>query len=102
MIEFKLSLMLECGVAFQFTKSCSTPRPSDHSAASTPSLPYPNLSLPHPSLSLDFRICVALNPLISVGATPFGHRNWISFTGGTWSASWGSGVVLVSRAVILK
>lgn len=38
---------------------------------------------------------VTLNPKISVGSTPFGHRNWISFTGGTWSGSWGSGIVLV-------
>ncbi|PQE07226.1 Outer membrane beta-barrel protein [Rutstroemia sp. NJR-2017a BVV2] len=37
---------------------------------------------------------VTLNPRISVGATPFGQRNWISFTGGMWSGSWGSGIVL--------
>jgi hypothetical protein len=38
---------------------------------------------------------VALQPRVSVGPTPFGHRNWISFTGGTWSGSWGSGIVMV-------
>ncbi|KAI9641837.1 hypothetical protein NHQ30_009699 [Ciborinia camelliae] len=56
--------------------------------------PHPDLSLPHPSLNLDFRMSVSLNPRISVGPTPFGHRNWISFTGGMWSGSWGSGIVL--------
>ncbi|CAD6445559.1 a373e203-22aa-4f8e-a5a2-97250dee7a42 [Sclerotinia trifoliorum] len=56
--------------------------------------PHPDLSLPHPSLNLDFRMSVSLNPRISVGPTPFGHRNWISFTGGMWSGSWGSGTVL--------
>jgi hypothetical protein len=59
------------------------------------SYPNPSLSLPHPSLSLDFRMSVTLNPKISLGSTPFGHRNWISFTGGAWSGPWGSGVVLV-------
>jgi hypothetical protein len=72
----------------------STPRPTDPSM-STSSYPHPNLSLPHPSLNLDFRMAVSLNPRISVGPTPFGHRNWISFTGGSWSGSWGSGIVLV-------
>jgi hypothetical protein len=72
----------------------STPRPSDIDHASN--YPHPDLSLPHPSLTLDFRMAVTLNPKISVGPTPFGHRNWISFTGGTWSGCWGSGVVLVS------
>lgn len=71
-----------------------TPRPTDNSAPVS-AYPHPNLSLPHPSLSLDFRMSVALNPKISVGPTPFGHRNWISFAGGTWSGSWGTGIVLV-------
>ncbi|KAM0150736.1 hypothetical protein ACHAPG_008684 [Botrytis cinerea] len=60
----------------------------------TSSYPHPDLSLPHPNLNLDFRMSVSLNPRISVGQTPFGHRNWISFTGGVWSGSWGSGIVL--------
>jgi hypothetical protein len=71
----------------------STPRASDHNSH----YPHPSLSLPHPTLSLDFRMSVTLNPRISVGPTPLGHRNWISFTGGTWSGSWGSGIVLVGR-----
>ncbi|KAI5843153.1 hypothetical protein BZA05DRAFT_411281 [Tricharina praecox] len=37
---------------------------------------------------------VDLNPRVSVGAGPWGQRNWISFTGGRWAASWGSGVVV--------
>ncbi|KAE8442341.1 hypothetical protein EG329_003474 [Mollisiaceae sp. DMI_Dod_QoI] len=68
----------------------ATPKASDHSS----SYPHPSQSLPHPSLYLDFRMSVTLNPKISVGPTPLGHRNWISFTGGTWSGSWGSGIVL--------
>ncbi|KAF7954618.1 hypothetical protein EAE96_005737 [Botrytis aclada] len=60
----------------------------------TSSCPHPDLSLPHPNLNLDFRMSVSLNPRISVGQTPFGYRNWISFTGGVWSGSWGSGIVL--------
>jgi hypothetical protein len=71
----------------------STPRASDNNSH----YPHPSLSLPHPTLSLDFRMSVTLNPRISVGPTPLGHRNWISFTGGTWSGSWGSGIVLVGR-----
>ncbi|TGO77891.1 hypothetical protein BELL_0087g00260 [Botrytis elliptica] len=62
--------------------------------SNTSSYPHPDLSLPNPNLNLDFRMSVSLNPRISVGQTPFGHRNWISFTGGVWSGSWGSGIVL--------
>ncbi|KAH7409525.1 hypothetical protein BKA64DRAFT_665178 [Cadophora sp. MPI-SDFR-AT-0126] len=68
----------------------ATPRATDQASH----YPYPDLSLPHPSLHLDFRMAVTLNPRISVGSTPFGHRNWISFTGGKWSGSWGSGICL--------
>ncbi|KAH6710760.1 hypothetical protein BKA61DRAFT_658605 [Leptodontidium sp. MPI-SDFR-AT-0119] len=68
----------------------ATPRATDQVSH----YPYPDLSLPHPSLHLDFRMAVTLNPRISLGPTPFGHRNWISFTGGRWSGSWGSGTVL--------
>lgn len=68
----------------------STPRPCDYAT----SYPAPDLSLPHPTLNLDFRMSVTLHPKISVGPTPFGHRNWISFTGGMWSGCWGSGIVL--------
>ncbi|KAH8803133.1 hypothetical protein F5884DRAFT_888264 [Xylogone sp. PMI_703] len=56
--------------------------------------PHPTLSLPHPSLNLDFRMAVKLEPRISVGPTPLGQRNWIAFTGGTWSGTWGAGTVL--------
>jgi len=68
----------------------ATPRAPDQASH----YPYPDLSLPHPSLHLDFRMAVTLNPRISVGSTPFGHRNWISFVGGKWSGSWGSGICL--------
>lgn len=73
----------------------STPKASDHNSH----YPHPSLSLPHPSLSLDFRMSVTLNR-ISVGPTPLGHRNWISFTGGSWSGSWGSGIVLVCSFIL--
>ncbi|PBP22130.1 hypothetical protein BUE80_DR006958 [Diplocarpon rosae] len=72
------------------TDEQATPRASDQ----TPHSPHPALSLPPPGLHLDFRMAVALHPRISLGPTPFGHRNWISFTGGTWCGGWGSGVVL--------
>ncbi|KAK2035662.1 hypothetical protein LX32DRAFT_688554 [Colletotrichum zoysiae] len=50
--------------------------------------------LPVPALALDFRIVVDLDPLIPVGVGPFGRRNWISFSGGAFSARWGSGTVV--------
>ncbi|TDZ33302.1 UPF0311 protein [Colletotrichum spinosum] len=50
--------------------------------------------LPVPTLDLDFRIVVDLNPLIPVGEGPFGKRNWISFSGGVFTAKWGTGTVI--------
>ncbi|GAB7351220.1 hypothetical protein MBLNU459_g1656t1 [Dothideomycetes sp. NU459] len=50
-------------------------------------------SLPTPTLKQDLHISVDLNPKISVGNGPWGQRNWISFTGGNWTAAWGSGTV---------
>ncbi|KAI9167930.1 UPF0311 protein [Paramyrothecium foliicola] len=50
--------------------------------------------LPVPTLKLDFRMAVDLNPLVRVGNGPFGRRNWISFTGGTFAATWGTGTVV--------
>ncbi|RDW79915.1 hypothetical protein BP6252_04553 [Coleophoma cylindrospora] len=70
-----------------------TPRASDGLSSAT-ALPHPTLSLPAPGLTLDFRMSVTLNPRVSLGSVPFGHRNWISFTGGSWSGSWGSGIVM--------
>lgn len=55
------------------------------------------IQLPTPKLKVDFRICVQLNPLISVGEGPWGKRNWISFKGGQWKATWGEGTVEVHR-----
>ncbi|TVY32979.1 UPF0311 protein [Lachnellula occidentalis] len=69
----------------------ATPRPANPAAEL---YPHPHLYLPHPSLNLEFRMSVTLDPRISLGPTPFGHRNWISFTGGKWSGSWGAGKVL--------
>lgn len=50
--------------------------------------------LPVASLKLDFRMIADLNPLISVGVGPFGQRNWISFSGGYFAATWGSGIIV--------
>ncbi|KAI9712038.1 MAG: hypothetical protein M1820_001747 [Bogoriella megaspora] len=52
------------------------------------------IDLPTPKLELDFRLIVQLEPKISVGQTPFGHRNWIAFSSGQWVAKWGKGVVV--------
>ncbi len=85
------SYIIECYIKLSIRMSDTTPRASDQISH----YPHPDLSLPHPALSLDFRMSVLLNPKIPVGETPFGQRNWISFTGGSWSGSWGSGIVLV-------
>ena len=53
-----------------------------------------SLQLPQPALELDFRMSVKLNPTIPVGATPFGHRNWVSFVSGQWAGRWGKGLVV--------
>ncbi|KAH8195451.1 hypothetical protein TruAng_010376 [Truncatella angustata] len=60
-----------------------------------PNIPHPELKLPSPSYSYDFRMSVDLNPKVAVGTVPSGGvRNWISFSGGNWAATWGSGTVL--------
>jgi hypothetical protein len=59
--------------------------------------PHPELTnIPIPTLTYDFRMCVTINPRIDIGSGPFGERKWISFQGGSWSASFGSGTVMVS------
>lgn len=58
---------------------------------------HPTLTLPPPTLDLDFRISCALNPIIRVGSGPWGQRNWISFTGGQWTAKWGRGTIEVRQ-----
>lgn len=50
-------------------------------------------ALPVPGLTADFRLKVDLNPKIGLGEGPWGLRNWISFNGGRWSASWGGGTI---------
>jgi hypothetical protein len=53
--------------------------------------------LPVPTLVKDFHLEVDLNPKIPLGYGPGGTLlNWISFTGGWWSASWGNGTIEVS------
>lgn len=63
--------------------------------AFSPETAASKMTLPVPKLELDFRISVALNPIIPVGEGPWGKRNWISFSGGQWAASWGRGTVEV-------
>lgn len=58
---------------------------------------HPTLTLPAPTLDLDFRISCQLNPIIRVGEGPWGQRNWISFSGGEWTAKWGRGTIEVSE-----
>jgi len=53
-----------------------------------------SLQIPTPALELDFRMSVKLHPVISVGQTHFGHRNWVGFLGGQWAGRWGKGVVV--------
>lgn len=57
-----------------------------------------SLEAPKPSMAYDMHIECDLNPRIHVGAGPWGQRNWISFTGGTFTAEWGSGVIEVRVA----
>ncbi|KAI0805033.1 hypothetical protein GGR55DRAFT_656798 [Xylaria sp. FL0064] len=58
-------------------------------------IPHPELALPVPKLTYDFRMSVELNPKVGVGIVPSGGmRNWISFSGGSWAARWGSGTVV--------
>ncbi|KAI0522185.1 hypothetical protein F5B22DRAFT_462891 [Xylaria bambusicola] len=68
---------------------------ADRAVAARPQLPHPDLTLPIPTLTFDYRMSVELNPKIAVGRVPSGGiRNWISFSGGSWAATWGSGTVL--------
>ncbi|KAI0127992.1 hypothetical protein BJ170DRAFT_683815 [Xylariales sp. AK1849] len=65
------------------------------SSQSIPGIPHPDLTLPTPSYDYDFRMSVELSPKVVVGTVPSGGvRNWISFSGGNWAATWGSGTVL--------
>ena len=57
------------------------------------------LELPIPQLKFDFRIWVDLNPRIDLGQGPWGQRNWISFKGGKWFATWGKGIVLAASGL---
>ncbi|KAI8624899.1 hypothetical protein F5Y19DRAFT_281232 [Xylariaceae sp. FL1651] len=68
---------------------------ADVNARDLRELPHPELTLPSPRLRYDFRMSVELNPKVVVGIIPSGGlRNWISFSGGSWAATWGSGTVL--------
>lgn len=53
-----------------------------------------SISLPPPTLELDFRMSIKLNPRISVGASTFGQRYWVSYIGGQWAGRWGKGIVI--------
>ncbi|KAI1506081.1 hypothetical protein F5X99DRAFT_367067 [Biscogniauxia marginata] len=58
-------------------------------------MPHSDPSLPIPTLTYEFRIIVELNPKLVIGTVPSGGtRNWISFSGGSWAATWGSGIIL--------
>ncbi|KAK1831981.1 hypothetical protein QBC39DRAFT_349872 [Podospora conica] len=53
-----------------------------------------NVSIPAPTLTKDFHLECELNPKLSLGSGPGDTLwNWISFTGGTWNATWGNGTI---------
>lgn len=52
-------------------------------------------ALPAPRLVLDFRMQADLEGKIALGRSCWGERNWIGIRGGRWSATWGSGTVVV-------
>lgn len=55
-----------------------------------------SLQIPAPTLELDFRMSIKVNPKINVGQSIWGHREWVSYTGGQWAGRWGKGLILVS------
>lgn len=56
------------------------------------------VKLPVPTLTKDFHLECELNPKLSLGSGPGDTLwNWISFTGGTWNATWGNGTIEVSH-----
>lgn len=59
-----------------------------------------SLQIPAPTLELDFRMSIKMNPKVGVGASIWGHREWVSYIGGQWAGRWGKGIVLVSLSVI--
>ena len=59
----------------------------------SPLLTSPSLPIPIPTATHDLRITVDLHPKIFVGTSTWGHRNWISFSGGSWTATWGRGTI---------
>lgn len=56
------------------------------------------VKLPVPTLTKDFHLECELNPKLSLGSVPGDTLwNWISFTGGTWNATWGNGTIEVTH-----
>lgn len=94
MFDFLLTItLLLLAVIQKSQQSPTSMAPSNDSL--TLSSNASDLDLPVPKLELDFKISVQLNPRINVGKGPWGDRNWISFSGGEWKASWGQGTVEV-------
>lgn len=50
--------------------------------------------LPAPTTKLDFRIVVEISGRLPLGPGPFGQRNWVAISGGTWAATWGKGTIV--------
>ncbi|KAJ5600499.1 hypothetical protein N7450_001566 [Penicillium hetheringtonii] len=44
-----------------------------------------SLQIPAPTLELDFRMSIKMNPKVGVGASIWGHREWVSYIGGQWA-----------------
>ncbi|KAK5651345.1 hypothetical protein OQA88_12578 [Cercophora sp. LCS_1] len=64
------------------------------SALGLANITAPVVNLPVPTLTKDFHLECDLNPKLGLGSGPGGSLwNWISFTGGTWNATWGNGTI---------
>ena len=50
--------------------------------------------LPVPTLQLDFRMVIEISARWPVGPGPFGQRNWVAISGGSWAATWGNGTIV--------
>lgn len=55
---------------------------------------HEDILLPIPGLRPDLRLFLDFNPSISLGDGPFGRRNLLSVSGGNFTATWGTGIVM--------
>lgn len=86
---FAVIAALSCLVS-QAPAACAT-FPEDNLPANYTTAAFP---LPAPTSKLDFRIVVTISGRLPVGPGPFGQRNWVAISGGTWAATWGKGTIV--------